>query len=860
MEKRTPAKLAILVTLAIWTTCVPLSLLAIQSTSGGGSNVVNAKFNTSGCTGLTLLNTLSEDHYADGRDVWYNSGTPSPRPAVPLTPPLGTGEVLVVPAQQVAALPGNSYGAWWTTTYDFTSNGTTYDSPLPIMASESGDFFGDNHDELVVIYSNCTAIMYADPYNNSHQVWTHQFTGRQYLQGIKMVKGDFGGNGTDELVVLIMWITLTGMPFTFYEYAQWEVYDVKNDARVNIWQHSMQRNVISGDEYTGGGNIVAGDLDGDQRDELVVEYDSCRYMWVYEYDEAQAGYTLLSDSTNPANFLGENIYGTEMVAGDLDGDRREEIIAMPQNRMYESSCAIFAWSLQFNLLQRTSPSIPIPYWWAKFLVVGDFTGSGLGNLAVLGGYGGPHGDEGGYLLVFDDSPHNDVPILYVPFESNNYLTKAGLAAADVDCDGLDEMYVVGTNGLTILDDASKNFTILYQNVTLAQNYGNEIQADLMPDSQIVPGNYDGSGIVLQYTGEHSSFSTPPGIMVALAAPPYYAGVEANNAFAFTQYGMSASESASESSSVGTSSGWGMSVEAKFEFGGALGWHGGFGAKFGYECEEEFARTNTVTRSTSYATKYAIGTSDNGIIFQITTFDQYKYEIVAHPNATWIGTYMNIQIPQPPLLYKTTVNYFNRAFPNAPQIGSETFTHTIGQPWTYIDPVQVNAIAPHRWQSDTQTIGLGDGTNAVEIEVANESSTEVSRSWISKYSVGASAEVGYGFFTVSIEGHYSWGSSSERNFQTTVGDAVTFEGVVGDMKNANDFARLNFTFALFAYNLQRVGGNVSYLVLNYCVAGATPYVPLIPAYVWASVLPIMIFGATAAVPVLSVVVSKRKGKR
>ena len=220
--------------------------------------------------------------------------------------------------------------------------------------------------------------------------------------------------------------------------------------------------------------------------------------------------------------------------------------------------------------------------------------------------------------------------------------------------------------------------------------------------------------------------------------------------------------------------------------------------------------------------------------------------------------MTFQVPHTPLIYKTTVSYFNRAFPNSPQIGRETFTHTVAQPWTYVNSTRIHEIATNYWTSGPHTVGQGYGLNIVHIEVATETSTEVSRSWSSTYGASVSASVGYGFFTVNAEGKHSWGTTGDRSFETTIGNSTIFDSVVGDFANPDDYAKLNFTFALLAYNLNRTD-NISYLVLNYYIDGAIPYTPVIPASMSGSIGPIIFFGATIAVPVVSLISLRRRDR-
>ncbi|OLS15829.1 MAG: hypothetical protein RBG13Loki_0536, partial [Promethearchaeota archaeon CR_4] len=240
--------------------------------------------------------------------------------------------------------------------------------------------------------------------------------------------------------------------------------------------------------------------------------------------------------------------------------------------------------------------------------------------------------------------------------------------------------------------------------------------------------------------------------------------------------------------------------------------------YGYAVEEALARTDTITQVTSSSTKFSSGCSDNGVIFQLTNYDHYRYRVSSHPNASLVGTLMTIDIPHAPLLYKTTASYFNRVFPDSPQIGLETFNHTVGQPWTYLTQAQAGQKWPKRWQSAVQTVGLGTAENSVLIETGNESASTLSKSWASTNTVSGTASVGYGFFSLKVSGGYSWGETKDQAFTTTLGNAVLFEGSIGDMAQEEDFATLNYSYALFMHDVKREN-NVTYRVVNYWVSGA-----------------------------------------
>ena len=843
MKRANLLKITLLMLLGCSAACVPVVFLTRWTSSCTDGRTTSAGIQAA-IAGITQLDSISTNHYADGRDVSFNTHSIPPQ-STGINPPLGVGSALVLKTQQLLALPEGLFTlnqpGWIVedTFNNYSASHTTFDISKRYQFA-TGDFEGSGQDQMIVLYENGTAFMYADMLNDSHVAWRHQFVNMQTgsIYSFFLAAGDFDGNGTDELAVLVLKSS---------NFESWETFDVKNNISLPL----------SG-EFTGSGGhpsaIVAGDFDGDHRDELLVVLGSFEQYWLY--DDALALDTLghaapymLID--NGSKSLGGTAIGYELptVVGDIDGDGRDEVavtlgsITPGQNGIYILDLA--AGTLHCSI----APDVSLPTSISPYDIHGgDVDGDGLIELIVneREGVGGPSPQD--HLIVFDDFLNSYAPLFDIPEGDTigTYLPTG--VAVDINCDGLDEVVAAWHSGLTIYGNANQSFSTLYTNASMG------IDANFIKIKSVA---FSGTGVKLQYTGEHSVVTLPPGIMVALAAPPYYTGVGTNLAGCYTGYGVTSSSGSSEATSIGTKSSWGISVEANFNLGEATGLHGGFGAKFAHDCEDVFTTTNTQTETTSYSNKYASGIYDNGILFQISKYDQYKYTVVEHPNATWVGTTMSFQIPQTPLLFKTTMSYFYQAYPSAPGIGNEAFTHVVGQPWTYINSTRA-IVMPQKWASGTQTVGLGTASNSVEIEVEHENSTEVSNAWSSQYSIGGSVEAGYGFFSVTVEGHYGWGRTGDRSFETKIGESIIFEGSVGDIANAGDYSLLNFTFGLLVYNLNY--GNVSCLVLNYWVDGATPISGFTPEIISESVVSVLVFSITIAMPVGIVSHLIRAGKK
>ncbi|OLS15506.1 MAG: hypothetical protein RBG13Loki_0871 [Promethearchaeota archaeon CR_4] len=779
--------------------------------------------------GLTLLESSHVIQYASGRQEVFTAGEDLPRTAA-AGHPLGTSPAKILSRDEIAVLPSNwhpdsSTGFILDDAYAGFAEMRTFPYPdqyLPQSHIVKGDFDGDGRDELLGTDTS-NVKMWDDAAHDFALTWSHQFysPGGSYHE--LLAAGDFDGDGVDEFVFLECWNW--GLSI---DYARWFVWDIQDKQPLYEsvpWDDNGNSNAWSIP------NIATGDVDGDGRDEIVIEFDNFYWCWVFDDALSSPVFHQIyfvtgqrDDDTSPLSYPVQALLET----ADIDGDGQDEIISCQIGRV--------TWHVRDwigNTFLKTDQTIGGN---KEKLKVGDLDGDGRDELVF-------------YALVsvwdfwiFDDKLSGFTTL----YHSTPAFTQGGdFDLGDVDCDGVDEIVFASMVQTTVMDDGNHGFSLLMQDPS--HKTGILHHEAPFQELYVLCGNFDGDGAELTYTGETWGTTTPPGILLALAAPPYYRGIEMNLANTFTSYGTTTSQGSSTENSVGTTSGWSLTVEASVELGGAGGGCGGFSIGYGYAVEEALTRKDTITRVTSSSTKFSSGCSDNGVIFQLTNYDHYRYRVSSHPNVTLVGTLMTIDIPHAPLLYKTTVSYFNRVFPDSPQIGVETFNHTVGQPWTYLTLAQAAQKWSNRWQSAEQTIGLGTAENSVLIETGNESSVTLSKSWSSTHTITSSASAGYGVFSLKVTGGYSWGETEEQAFTTKVGNAVLFEGSIGDMAQEEDFVTLNYSYALFMHDVKREN-DVTYRVVNYWVSGAAEYTPPLLDLILSSVAPFAACIVMTAVPI------------
>ena len=231
-------------------------------------------------------------------------------------------------------------------TSNYTTTATGYGN-VTVEDSVSGDFLGTGQDQLMVIDNNSLATLYADPLNNSHVVWQHQFdsmyvyaTGNisfvpnRTISTIFMAAPDFGGNGTNDLAILWIWSKNYWSPWGFW-YTHWEgvwqTFDVKSNKSLPLSGQYDNSGWVNGGQLPmdfSSSGIVAGDLNGDGADELLVELDSFEWVWVYASALALPAYHLMYQSPDGWIYCGGNGNPASLACGDVYGDGQAQVLIL----------------------------------------------------------------------------------------------------------------------------------------------------------------------------------------------------------------------------------------------------------------------------------------------------------------------------------------------------------------------------------------------------------------------------------------------------------------------------------------------------------------------------------------------------
>ena len=218
--------------------------------------------------------------------------------------------------------------------------------------------------------------------------------------------------------------------------------------------------------------VVAGDFDGDGKDEIigVRDYDDGFYMYRYDGTNKLKG---VASNTDP----GPNSKWIDMVAGDFDGDGKDEIIAV---RDYDDGFYMYRYDGTNKLKGVASNTDPGPNSAWLVLGVGDIDGDGKDEVVGIRDY-----DDGFFVYKYDGTQKLRLSV------SNNApgpnSAWRDITIGDFDGDGVDEIMAVRD-----YDDG------IYM---LKMNRG---RLDIIAGNTLPGPNSDWKGIVTVRTGANSS--------------------------------------------------------------------------------------------------------------------------------------------------------------------------------------------------------------------------------------------------------------------------------------------------------------------------------------------------------------------
>jgi hypothetical protein len=309
--------------------------------------------------------------------------------------------------------------------------------------SVSGDFNGDGRDDYATMY---------DFNNGKTQIHVFLSAGGQFSEEIwfdapsgftaprvtgRMVAGDFNGDGLDDIAVMydygngqmriFTWLS-NGNGFNYYQ--TW--FDSPEGTFHALWAT---------------GRMVAGDFNGDGLCDISVMYDYGNgQMRIFTFLSNGTGFGNRQTWYDaPSGFTASRVTG-RMVAGDFNGDGKDDIAVMydygnGQMRIFtflSNGSGFNSYQTWFDAPEGTFHAS----WATGRMVAGDFSGDGLDDIAVMYDYG--NGQTRIFTFLSSGTGFSNRQTWYdAPAGTYNASWTTGrMVAGDFNGDGLDDIAVM----------------------------------------------------------------------------------------------------------------------------------------------------------------------------------------------------------------------------------------------------------------------------------------------------------------------------------------------------------------------------------------------------------------------------------
>jgi hypothetical protein len=201
----------------------------------------------------------------------------------------------------------------------------------------SGDFTGDGRDELLASNPNGNYQTLKGSFGSSAWVSLQSASNGNVHAGDKLIAGDFNGDNIEE----VMLIKANGSHHTMsfnQQTANWDILSSGNTGSIYWWHINT-----SSDQY------VAGDFDGDGKDELLA-LNPNGWHHTMRYDNNQWQYIEGGDPSNPTiAYWNIGSATSQYFAADFDKDGKDELLALNANN---------GWSHTIEMISNTQ----YPYW------------------------------------------------------------------------------------------------------------------------------------------------------------------------------------------------------------------------------------------------------------------------------------------------------------------------------------------------------------------------------------------------------------------------------------------------------------------------------------------------------------------
>lgn len=331
--------------------------------------------------------------------------------------------------------------------------------------------------------------------------------------------------------------------------------------------------------------------------------------------------------------------------------------------------------------------------------------------------------------------------------------------------------------------------------------------------QIVPLNSDDDGSVVRFIpGSHRVMLSEPLVQAVLASPPYSEEWGQSGAQSVTSYSTSQSTGTSHESTLTTRVG--ASVAVNFEFGlfEILSFGVGFGAEFEQSVTVGQGSAYTLTRTESFEAE-----GEDAVVFTAVPYDVYDYRILRTREPGMEGKTLSIMLPRTPVTRVVSRKYFNDRVPeDGLKIGEDLLPHVVGEPRSYMTLAEKRELSERVRldgqpfiQSELQTIGEGNTSTTISVEVSKDSFHSKGYGKSSTFSVEFTGGV--------VTTNFSMGQDEENTMVTTYGETTAVEASIPSITvDDTEHPDAVYSFGIFTYMKPPKNGSQSFQVINYWV--------------------------------------------
>ena len=313
---------------------------------------------------------------------------------------------------------------------------------------------------------------------------------------------------------------------------------------------------------------------------------------------------------------------------------------------------------------------------------------------------------------------------------------------------------------------------------------------------------------------HEVTFSEPRVYAAIAAAPYYEGLEGSDN-AETTWGLKTSDGVS----TGKSDTWGGSIIAGYEYSFSVPFLCSGGVDFTTKVSAAASVATAHEVTTSFENSYAAG-KDHTVVMQATPFDTYRYEIVSSDNPDEVGTEFVVSMPRTRRFVNIKLEDYVRLTASQKGVAKPQryLTATPGVPSSYpplYNPnsglYYVNDEHPFLQGKDPNTgstfgmAGTGKGsTRAISLETSDSKTTSVE--------IGVEMELVANVNGVKAGVGFNYNHTNEHTH--TIGKELTVSGTVPGLPSLSDSKYPQFNWNIYWYYVKDEGG--VYPVINYAV--------------------------------------------